>query len=146
MRLRCSCGAPRGTGTATDLTRDRGRQRGAAALAKRPRRADMAGMRSIVPVLVALTCAVAVHSASAQSLGLSPTPPSMIMPPPPSPPPPKIEVPVVPKMNAPLSPPKANLQSRGSFSDRVAPCLDQGAALGLGPNERAEYSRGCANR
>ncbi|MGO4717272.1 hypothetical protein [Bradyrhizobium sp. 2TAF24] len=104
-------------------------------------------MRFAIAVLLVAATAIGAQGASAQSsLGLGPTPPSMIMPPPPSPPPPKIEVPVVPKMNAPLPPPKANLQSRGSFSDRVAPCLDQGAAAGLGPNERAAYSRGCANQ
>ena len=98
----------------------------------------MLSMRFAIAVLLVAATAIGAQGASAQSsLGLGPTPPSMIMPPPPSPPPPKIEVPVVPKMNAPLPPPKANLQSRGSFSDRVAPCLDQGAAAGLGPNERA---------
>lgn len=108
----------------------------------------MLTMRSIIPVLLVFgILTAATQGASAQSsLGLGPIPPSMIMPPPPSPPPPKIEVPVVPKMNAPLPTPKANLSRRGSFGDRVAPCLDQGAALGLGPNERAEYSRGCANQ
>jgi len=107
----------------------------------------MLSMRFAISILLAGATAIGAQGASAQSsLGLGPTPPSMIMPPPPSPPPPKIEVPVVPKMNAPLAAPKANLSGRGSFSDRVAPCLDQGAALGLGPNARAEYSRGCANQ
>jgi hypothetical protein len=82
--------------------------------------------------------------------------------PPPLPPPP-ITVPQVPQMN---SPPKFELQNtapslveqdglpapilktqrRRSFSSRVQRCLDDGAALGLGPNERAAYSRSCATR
>ena len=78
-------------------------------------------------------------------------------------PPPRIEVPVVPKMDNPLpfalqnttpgvvrqgKPPKQVLKShrRKSFSDRVARCLDDGVAWGLGPNERAAYSRSCANQ
>jgi hypothetical protein len=32
-----------------------------------------------------------------------------------------------------------------SFGDRVTPCLHEGAAAGLGPGDRAAYSRGCAN-
>jgi len=35
---------------------------------------------------------------------------------------------------------------RPSFSDRIGRCLDEGAASGLDPNERAAYSRSCANR
>jgi hypothetical protein len=42
--------------------------------------------------------------------------------------------------------PKAQIPSRGSFGDRVTGCLHDGAAAGLGPNERAAYSRSCANR
>ena len=65
---------------------------------------------------------------------------------PPPPPPPKIEVPAIPKMDelprgsyAPIAPQK-------SFGDRVTKCLDDAAASGLGPNERAAYSRNCATR
>jgi hypothetical protein len=66
-------------------------------------------------------------------------------PPPPPPPPPKMDVPVVPKLDEPqrqdyLPPP------RPSFSDRISRCLDEGAASGLGPSDRAAYSRSCANR
>ncbi len=64
---------------------------------------------------------------------------------PPAPPPsPKIEAPVVPQMDA---PPTLNFTStpRPSFSDRINTCLDEGAASGLGPNERAAFSRSCAN-
>lgn len=82
---------------------------------------------------------------------------------PPAPPPPRIEVPVVPQMNSPPpfalqnttpglvtqdTPPKRVLkrERRPSFSDRVARCLDDGAAWGLNPNQRAAYSRQCANQ
>jgi hypothetical protein len=67
-------------------------------------------------------------------------------PPPPPPPPPKIEVPVVPQIDAPPSQPAVQPSPRGSFSDRINNCLDEGAAAGLGPGDRAEYSRSCANR
>jgi hypothetical protein len=60
------------------------------------------------------------------------------------PPPPKIEVPVVPQMDAPPTPNYAPAP-RPSFGDRITKCLDDAAASGLGPNERAAYSRNCAN-
>ncbi|CAN5225489.1 hypothetical protein BH10PSE10_BH10PSE10_07250 [soil metagenome] len=80
-----------------------------------------------------------------------------------SPPPPPITVPQVPQMNSPPSfalqnttpgyvtqyaPPKQVLkrQRQPSFSDRVARCLDDGAAWDLNPNQRAAYSRQCANQ
>ena len=68
---------------------------------------------------------------------------------PPLPPPPqvpKIEVPAIPQMDAPPSPPRVQGLQRGSFSDRINKCLDDAAAAGLGPNERAAYSRACANQ
>ena len=82
---------------------------------------------------------------------------------PPAPPPPPIVVPKVPQMNSPPpfalqnttpgyvtqeTPPKRVLKrDRGpSFSDRVARCLDDGAAWGMNPNQRAAYSRSCANQ
>jgi hypothetical protein len=79
-------------------------------------------------------------------------------------PPPRIEVPAVPQMSNPPpfalqnttpgvvtqgKPPKQVLKSsrrRNSYSDRVARCLDEAAALGYGPNGRAAYSRSCANQ
>jgi hypothetical protein len=71
---------------------------------------------------------------------------SVLNPPlPPAPPPPKIQVPVVPQMDAPVvqnyAPPP-----RPSFSDRITNCLDEAAANGLGPSARAAYSRSCANQ
>jgi hypothetical protein len=72
---------------------------------------------------------------------------SQFSPPPPAPlPPPPIEVPVVPRMDAPPSQPAVQPSGRGSFSDRINTCLDEGAASGLGPNERAAYSRTCADQ
>jgi hypothetical protein len=92
-------------------------------------------------VLLAL---VVVNTASAQML---PPGASQFNPPPlPPPPPPKIEVPVVPQMDAPPSQPTVLPAERGSFGDRINSCLDEAAAAGLGPGERAAYSRSCANR
>jgi hypothetical protein len=66
-------------------------------------------------------------------------------PPPPAPPPPSMAVPVVPQLDA--MPSRQNAPpSRGSFGDRITGCLQDGAAAGLGPNDRASYSRACANR
>jgi hypothetical protein len=63
---------------------------------------------------------------------------------PPPPPPPKIEAPVIPQMDAPITQNYAPAP-RPSFSDRINSCLDEAAASGLGPGERAAYSRACAN-
>ncbi len=59
-------------------------------------------------------------------------------------PPPKIEVPVVPKMD---ELPRQNYlpPPRPSFGDKVTTCLQEGAAAGLGPSDREQYSRACAN-
>jgi hypothetical protein len=58
---------------------------------------------------------------------------------------PKIEVPVIPKMDA--LPSQSYASAPGpSFSDRITTCLEEGAAGGLGPSDREEYSRSCANR
>jgi hypothetical protein len=65
--------------------------------------------------------------------------------PPLPPPPPKIEAPVVPQMDAPLRQ-DYKPEPRPSFSDRISRCLDEGAASGLDPSDRAAYSRSCANR
>lgn len=72
--------------------------------------------------------------------------PAVIMPPPPAPPPPKVEVPAIPQMDAPPRAPSVNVAPRKSFSGRIKDCLDDTTAAGLGPTERAAYSRGCANR
>src|SRR5664280_134523 len=64
---------------------------------------------------------------------------------PPPPPPPNITAPVIPQMDAPLQPNYAPAP-RPSFGVRINSCLDQAAASGLGPSERAAYSRSCANQ
>ena len=101
--------------------------------------------RSSILTGVILWALMAVSTASAQPF----IPPggSQFNPPLPSPPPPpKIEVPAIPQMDAPPSPPRVQGLQRGSFSDRIAKCLDDAAAAGLGPSERAAYSRACANQ
>jgi len=60
------------------------------------------------------------------------------------PPPPKIEVPVVPQMDA-LPSHNYLPAPRPSFGDKITNCLEEGAAGGLGPSDREEYSRSCAN-
>ena len=102
-------------------------------------------MKNLSILICALVAAlVAADTASTQVM----IPPggSQFNPPLPAPPPPpKIEPPVVPQMDAPLRQNYAPAPSP-SFSDRISRCLDEGAASGLGPNERAAYSRSCANR
>jgi len=72
---------------------------------------------------------------------------SQFNPPPPAPPPPpKIEVPAIPKMDEPPQRSYAPIAPQKSFGQRVTKCLDDAAAAGLGPNERATYSRNCATR
>jgi hypothetical protein len=98
-----------------------------------------------LPILV---CAIVVALSVADAARAQMQPPgwSQFNPPPPAPPPSsQIEVPAVPQMDAPLRQTyrRAPLPS---FSDRIGNCLDQGAAAGLGPNERAAYSRACVNR
>src|SRR6266849_5351980 len=93
-----------------------------------------------------LICAVAAALGAAVAQVMIPPGGSQFNPPlPPPPPPPKIEPPVIPQLDAPLrqNPTPA---PHPSFSDRISRCLDEGAASGLGPNERAAYSRSCANR
>jgi hypothetical protein len=94
-------------------------------------------------VCVAVTSLIAGEFASAQQM--IPPGASRFDPPPP-PQIPKVEAPVVPKMDAPPSQAHVQSSTRGSFSDRITNCLHEGAAAGLGPNERAAYSRSCANQ
>ncbi len=109
-------------------------------------RSDIWSMKRLVAIMLVVTAVVvsAPPHAVAQIIGPNSSP-SLLPPPPPAPPPPKIEVAPIPQMNAPLGTPRPNLEQRGSFSDRVGRCLDYGASQGLGPNERSEYSRACAN-
>jgi hypothetical protein len=53
-------------------------------------------------------------------------------------------VPAIPQMDSPIRQ-SYQVTPRPSFSDRITACLDEGAASGLGPNERAAFSRSCAN-
>jgi hypothetical protein len=95
-----------------------------------------------------LVCAVALALSIAGIASAQILPPgaSQFNPPlPPPPPPPKIEVPVVPQLDAPPAQTYRPLPQR-SFSDRITDCLDQAAAAGLSPGRRAAYSRACANR
>jgi len=97
---------------------------------------------SICAVTLALLAAPAAYAQLQNSL-----PDGSHFNPPPLPPlpQPKIEAPVAPKLDA---PPSYDYRPtpRPSFSDRVARCLDEGAAAGLGPSARAAYSRSCANQ
>jgi hypothetical protein len=90
--------------------------------------------------------AAALFAADAAFAQLIPPGGSKFNPPlPPPPPSPKIEVPVVPQMDA---PPRQSYVTapQPSFGDRITTCLNDAAAAGLGPSDREEYSRTCANR
>jgi hypothetical protein len=96
--------------------------------------------------IIIAAAAAAFIFAGAASAQMIPPGTSQFSPPLPAPPPPpKIEVPVVPQMDA-LPSQSYAPAPRPSFSDRITKCLDDGAASGLGPNERATYSRSCANQ
>jgi hypothetical protein len=101
-------------------------------------------MKRLSIITLAFTAALfAANTAFAQII---PPGGSRFNPPLPAPPPsPKIEVPVVPQMDA---PPRQSYvpAPRPSFSDRITTCLSDGAANGLGPGEREAYSRTCANQ
>jgi hypothetical protein len=98
-------------------------------------------------IVVLLVCALVPALGAGNAVWAQLPPPggsALIAPLPPPLPPPKIEVPVVPKMDE--LPRQAQPSPRPSFSDRITTCLQEGAAAGLGPNDRAAYSRACANR
>lgn len=97
---------------------------------------------------VAMLCAMLMLTttgggAIAQMIAPGITPP---LPTPPPPPPPRIEVPAVPKLDAPPRQPQVKRERRGSFGDRVIDCLHRGAGAGLDAADRAAYSRACANQ
>jgi hypothetical protein len=99
--------------------------------------------RSSILVCTVMAALVTANAAFAQVI---PPGGSQFNPPmPPPPPAPKIEAPVIPQMDAPVSQSYAPAP-RPSFSDRINTCLDDAAASGLGPNARAAYSRSCANQ
>jgi hypothetical protein len=100
--------------------------------------------RLSIPVGAVLWALMAVSTASAQVV---PPGGSQFNPPLPAPPPPpKIEVPAIPRMDATLPVPQVQGLQRGSFGDRISKCLEDGAAAGLDPGQRAAYSRACANQ
>ena len=105
----------------------------------------MIAMKHLSILVCAMVLALAIGDGASAQL-LPPGGSQFNPPPPPPPPPPRIEVPVVPQMDAPLPLPRVQASPRGSFSDRIIRCLDEGAAAGLGPNARASYSRACANQ
>lgn len=92
----------------------------------------------------AIVLALVAQAAVAQVIPPGSSP--YLPPPPPPPPPPKIEVPAIPKMDELPKRSYAPTAPQPSFGDRIRKCLDDGAAAGLGPNERATYSRNCATR
>ena len=96
--------------------------------------------------IITLAIAAALFAANTAFAQIIPPGGSRFNPPLPAPPPsPKIEVPVVPQMDAP--PRQSYLPAPApSFSDRITTCLSDAAAGGLGAGEREAYSRTCANR
>jgi hypothetical protein len=131
------------------------------AVAKRDH--DMGVMRKILAAFLIGSAVLMAGGANAQLFPQN-TQPVIPFPTAPAPiPPPSMAVPVVPQMSNPApfalqnttpglveqgTPPKQVLKTRRhkSYSDRVARCLDEAAALGYGPNRRAAYSRTCANQ
>jgi len=114
------------------------------ALALSQRRHNMIRMKRSL-----LYCGVVMFALFAQGAFAQVIPPggSLYNPPLPAPPPPpKIEVPAIPKMDEAPKRSYAPVARQKSFGDRVSKCLDDAAASGLGPNERATYSRNCATR
>jgi hypothetical protein len=103
-------------------------------------------MKRISIVTGAVIWALLSGIAVAQQPFIAPGGSALNPPVPPPPPPPRIEVPAIPKMDAPPQQPSAQITPRGSFSDRISRCLDEGAAAGLDTTQRSAYSRSCANR
>jgi len=106
---------------------------------------DIRAMKRLSLLIAVLMMTLAAGTASGQQM----IPPgwSQFSPPPPaSLPSPRIAAPAIPQLDAPPRQPHVQGLRRGSFSDRIARCLDEAAAAGLGPAARAAYSRACANR
>jgi hypothetical protein len=97
-------------------------------------------------ILIVICLASALLAPGAASAQFIPPGSSQLNPPlPPPPPPPEIEAPVIPQMDTPTTQNYAP-SPQPSFSDRITSCLDEAAAIGLGPSARAAYSRACANQ
>jgi hypothetical protein len=101
--------------------------------------------RSSILVCMVLAALVLANSAFAQATIIPPGTSQFSPLPPSPPPPPKIQVPVVPELDAP-TPQIYQLAARPSFSDQMTSCLDEGAAAGLGPGQLPAFSRMCANQ
>jgi hypothetical protein len=54
-------------------------------------------------------------------------------------------IPKIPKMDEIPTTQLAPAARRKSFDKEVQDCIQEGAAAGLGPNERAAYTRACVN-
>lgn len=107
-------------------------------------RHDIGGMKRSLIYCGVVIFALSVGSALAQFI---PPGGSLFNPPPPAPPPPpKIEVPPIPKMDELPTRSYAPMAPRKSFGERINKCLDDAAAAGLSPTDRATYSRNCATR
>jgi hypothetical protein len=116
-------------------------------------------MKTSIAAIIVIVAALAPLPARAQLI-VPPGSGALIVPAPIAPPPPRIDVPVVPRLGdvpqargVPVVPkldelpqPQHTGRNRRSFGDRVTDCLHDGAAAGLGPADRATYSRACANR
>ncbi|HWX61148.1 hypothetical protein [Bradyrhizobium sp.] len=100
----------------------------------------------MIPVTVLMSTLAVVGAARAQQFYQPAPGASRFDPPVPVPPGPKITVPVIPKMDELPSRNYVTAPTRPSFGERFSGCLDAGAAAGLGPNARAQYAGGCANR
>ena len=97
-------------------------------------------------LIVGIVAAMLVFGNAASAQQLIPPGGSQFNPPlPPPPAVPRIEVPVVPQLDAPIRQNYAPAP-QPSFSDRITTCLDQGAAAGLGPSDNEVNSRSCANQ
>ena len=108
----------------------------------------MAYGRSVFSLGLIAAAALALSLASASpALAQDPTspPPNLLPPPHPPPTPPLAEIPKIPKMGEIPTSPRAALPRQKSFNRQVQECIEEGAAAGLGPNERAAYSRSCVN-
>jgi hypothetical protein len=106
----------------------------------------MSSMKHASILVCAVTAALVFGNAASAQQIISPGGSQFNPPLPTAPPPPKIEVPAIPQMDAPPSRQIVQPAPRSSFSDRIHSCLEEGAAAGLGPNQRAAYSRSCANQ
>jgi len=102
--------------------------------------------RSSILLGIVMAAVLAGNAAFAQVIAPGGVQLNPLLPPPPPPPPsPRIEAPVIPQIGVPIQQNYGPAPS-SSLSDRITGCLDQAAAGGLDPAERAAYSRACANR